>query len=100
MAGQPWTQYSARNLAALDQELEEVRQRGYSIDNGQLREAMVCYGAPVFSAGCGHAIAGIAIGLLSVDVTKSSEATMSGAVRELAARLAHRLGGASRLSRA
>jgi DNA-binding IclR family transcriptional regulator len=96
----PWTQNSVRNLATLYQELEEVKQRGYSIDNGQLREAMVCYGAPVFSASHGHAIAGIAIGLLSIDVTKSSEATMSGAVRELAARLSHRLGGASRLSRA
>lgn len=74
-------------------ELEETRARGYSIDDGQLRDAMVCFGAPVFNATDDHAVAGIAIGLLSGEVNETSTAQVSHAVRTLADKLSHRLGG-------
>lgn len=89
-----WTRRSISGVDALLQELEEVRQRGYSIDDGQLRDAMVCFGAPVFGANDDRAIAGIAIGLLSGEVNDESTAKVSNAVRTLAERLSQRLGGA------
>ena len=89
---EPWTARSVTSLAGLHRELDEVRRRGYSIDNGQLRESMVCFGAPVFGPGTGPAIAGIAIGLLSDDANEETASTVIGAVRELAAQLSRRLG--------
>ncbi len=90
---EPWTSHSVPDLESLLRELEETRQRGYSIDDGQLRDAMVCFGAPVFAAGGERAVAGIAIGLLSGEVNDSSIAQVSHAVRSLAQRLSRRLGG-------
>ncbi|HVX80932.1 MAG: IclR family transcriptional regulator [Devosia sp.] len=90
---EPWTKNSVRSLDALMVELEETRARGYSIDNGQLRDAMVCFGAPVFNATDDHAVAGLAIGLLSGEVNEASTERVSRAVRLIADRLTHRLGG-------
>jgi DNA-binding IclR family transcriptional regulator len=90
---EPWTKRSVPNLKALMRELEETRARGYSIDDGQLRDAMVCFGAPVFAAADDRAVAGIAIGLLSGEVNETSTAQVSHAVRTLADKLSHRLGG-------
>ena len=89
-----WTRRSVPNVDALLDELEETRARGYSIDDGQLRDAMVCFGAPVFGASDDRAVAGIAIGLLSGEVNEESTAKVSNAVRTLAHRLSQRLGGA------
>lgn len=88
-----WTKNSVPNLNALLRELDETRERGYSIDNGQLREAMVCFGAPVFNATEDHAVAGLAIGLLSGEVSDASTERISRAVRLIASQLTHRLGG-------
>ena len=90
---EPWTKRSVPDLKTLLRELEETRERGYSIDDGQLRDAMVCFGAPVFAAADDRAIAGIAIGLLSGEVNETSTAQVSHAVRTLAEKLSHRLGG-------
>jgi DNA-binding IclR family transcriptional regulator len=90
---QPWTKHSVPDLPTLMRELEETRARGYSIDDGQLRDAMVCFGAPVFAATDERAVAGIAIGLLSGEVNEASSAAVSHAVRALASKLSHRLGG-------
>ena len=90
---EPWTKRSVRNLDTFLLELEETRKRGYSIDDGQLRDAMVCFGAPGFGASSDHAVAGIAIGLLSGEANETSSAQVSHAVKTLATRLSHRLGG-------
>jgi DNA-binding IclR family transcriptional regulator len=90
---EPWTKQSVPDLKTLMRELEETRERGYSIDDGQLRDAMVCFGAPVFNASDDHAVAGIAIGLLRGEVNDTSRAQVSHAVRTLADKLSHRLGG-------
>jgi DNA-binding IclR family transcriptional regulator len=89
-----WTRRSVPDVDALLAELAETRARGYSIDDGQLRDAMVCFGAPVFGASDDRAVAGIAIGLLSGEVNDESTAKVSNAVRTLAHRLSQRLGGA------
>lgn len=96
LCGGPWpklfTPSSVRSLKAFKRELEEVRERGYSIDNGQLRQGMFCFGAPVFGADRDTAIAGLAVGLLSVDVTKDTERRYGNDVVRLANELSRRLG--------
>jgi len=91
-----WTKRSVPDLKTLMHELDETRERGYSIDDGQLREAMVCFGAPVFSASDDRAVAGIAIGLLSGEVNEASSNLVSHAVQSLANKLSHRLGGSTK----
>jgi DNA-binding IclR family transcriptional regulator len=88
----PFTPASVRSLKAFKRELEEVRERGYSIDNGQLRQGMFCFGAPVFGANSDTAIAGLAVGLLSVEVSKETAARYGGDVQRLANELSRRLG--------
>jgi IclR family transcriptional regulator, blcABC operon repressor len=87
-----FTKSSVRSLKAFKRELEEVRSRGYSIDNGQLREGMFCFGAPVFGADSQTAIAGIAVGLLSVDVTRETAERYGNDVLRFANELSRRLG--------
>ncbi len=44
----PLTPHSIPNCQALLKELAETRQRGYSIDDRQIRDGMYCIGVPVF----------------------------------------------------
>jgi DNA-binding IclR family transcriptional regulator len=89
----PVTPRSVADVDGLLSELRETRERAYSIDNGQLREAMTCCGAPVFSAGSGGvAVAGVAIALLSGSATDSAVARTGKLVSSFAAELSRRLG--------
>ena len=92
----PMTRSSVRDRAALQVELEKTRERGYSIDDGQLREGMYCFGAPVFSAGSRTAIAGLAVGMLSAEVTPAVAERVGGDLAALAGELSSRLGGGGR----
>ncbi|MGO8264259.1 IclR family transcriptional regulator C-terminal domain-containing protein, partial [Rhizobium ruizarguesonis] len=58
----PLTSRRVKNLASLRQELADIRRRGFSIDNGQVREGMICIGTALRDhTRC--AVAGIAISL-------------------------------------
>ena len=93
----PLTQNSVTGVDALLRELEATRERGYSIDNGQLREAMICFGAPVFGPGNSQsAIAGVAAGVLSAGLSDDHKGEIASWVREFAAELSRRLGAQSR----
>jgi DNA-binding IclR family transcriptional regulator len=93
----PSTSTSVRNVDELLGELAETRKRGYSIDNGQLREAMTCFGAPVFGPGRSTtAIAGIAIAVLANGLSEEHSIEVSGAVRSIAQELSRRLGAPPR----
>lgn len=59
----PMTTRSVRGSDQLLQELSEVRARGFSIDDGQVRESMICIGT-VIRDYTGKAIAGIATSLM------------------------------------
>jgi DNA-binding IclR family transcriptional regulator len=91
----PWTAASVASVDDLLVEMAETRERGYSIENGQLREAMVCLGAPVFGASSTHAIAGVAIGVLAGEADDTVLAEIAATVRRLSAELSQRLGGRS-----
>jgi len=88
------TPASVPNVDALLCELADVRARGFSIDRGQSREGASCFGAPVFYAGGGPALAGVAVALLTASATADAIAATGDTVRRLAARLSTRLGGA------
>ena len=80
------------NVTALIKELAETRERGYSIDDGQVREGMHCFGAPVFDSSGTRAVAGVAVSMLSLDVNAQSQAKAGRAIRRLADRLSQRMG--------
>jgi DNA-binding IclR family transcriptional regulator len=87
------TSKSVPDVQSLLVELEQTRQRGYSIDNGQLRDAMICFGAPVFAAGNGSAaVAGVAMAHLSSTDIEAAGDDLGPVVSQLAADLSRRLG--------
>lgn len=89
-----WTRASVVGIDELLKELDETRRQGYSVDNGQLREAMMCYGAPVFGPNpSGAAIAGVAVGVLSGEGHGSTPGEIIDAVMTLARGLTRRMGG-------
>jgi DNA-binding IclR family transcriptional regulator len=92
----PWperlTPAGAPNLNMLLKQIKEVRRRGYSIDAGEVRDGMHCFGAPVFDSRGGTAVAGVAVSLLSAEVSPAAQEKAGQAIRRLADRLSARLG--------
>ncbi|KWW35094.1 IclR family transcriptional regulator, blcABC operon repressor [Cupriavidus metallidurans] len=95
----PLTRASVATVAALVDELEQVRALGYSIDNGQMRDGMTCFGAPVFDATRSRAAGAIAVSYLTSEIDAPTGKQIGGQVRALADQLSARL-GAGHLSRA
>jgi len=88
----PLTSRSITDLAQLKGELIETQRRGYSIDDGETREGMLCLGAAVRDH-TGKAIAGMAITLMRAEADDSSLKVYGEAIRNSAASLSRRLGG-------
>ena len=88
---EPMTARSAASLAALREELSATRSRGYSIDDGQIREGMVCVGAAVRDHS-GKAIAGLAASLLHSEATEQAIAELGERTRDTAQSLSRQLG--------
>ncbi|MEH0071470.1 IclR family transcriptional regulator C-terminal domain-containing protein [Pannonibacter sp. Pt2-lr] len=85
------TQHSVKDLASLREELAETAARGYSIDDGQIRDGMVCLGAALRDHS-GEAIAGIAISLLRSEATAEAIAGLGTRIRTTAADVSRHLG--------
>lgn len=90
----PLTRASVATAEALADELEQVRDVGYSVDNGQMREAMTCFGAPVFDAFGTRAVGAIAVSYLSSEIDAATGGRIGEQVRALADQLSARLGAA------
>lgn len=90
---EPLTRMSVRHLDDLQREIEMTRQRGYSIDNCQVREGMYCFGAPIMGFSSAQAIGGIAISVLEGEVTAETEREVGGLARACAEKLSRALGG-------
>ncbi len=88
----PLTRSGVADVGALMEELEAVRRVGYSTDNGQMREGMICFGAPVFDASGPQAVAGVAVSYLTHDIDARTGQRIGEQVRELADQLSARLG--------
>lgn len=87
----PLTSRSVTNLAQLEQELESVRTRGFSIDDGQIREGMVCLGAAIRDHS-GAVVAGIAISLTISEASEEKITTLGRTLRQTADALSSKLG--------
>lgn len=88
---QPRTPKSVRSIDALLAELQEIRRNGWSIDNQQVAEGIVCYGAAVLDSR-NRPIAGVAVSLPVDDVTDAWREQIIANVRRIAGRLSHRMG--------
>ena len=82
-------------LDAFLEEVSGVRERGYSIDDGEVRQGMHCFGAPVFDSSGTRAVAGVAVSLLAQETTPAMQEKAGQAIRRLADRLSERMGAPS-----
>lgn len=89
----PLTPRSLRDLAALRDELDVTRRRGFSIDDGEVREGMTCIGA-VLHDHTGKVAAGIAISLITGEADAATIDRLGKDMRETARALSLRLGAA------
>jgi DNA-binding IclR family transcriptional regulator len=92
----PWperlTSAGTPGLGTLFEQIGEIRRRGYSIDRGEVRDGMHCFGAPVFDSSGKSAVAGVAVSLLSLETDPAMQEKAGRAIRALANRLSERLG--------
>ncbi|HEX6137801.1 MAG TPA: IclR family transcriptional regulator [Casimicrobiaceae bacterium] len=86
------TRRSVRDAATLARQLEQIRARGYSIDDEETRDGMICFGAPIFDSGSSEAVAGAAVSMLKAAISRQRTAVAVTAVTRLAAQLSKRLG--------
>ncbi|ASQ12687.1 helix-turn-helix domain-containing protein [Sinorhizobium meliloti] len=87
----PISSRSVKNLTLLRQELADIRTRGFSVDDGQIREGMICIGTAVRDY-TGSAVAGIAISLLESETTPAIIESLGEKIRRSAAILSEQLG--------
>ncbi len=86
------TDHSITSTQKLLADLVVARERGYAEDREETRAGMCCIGAPVFDAAGRHAIAAVAISLVSVEFESPKRSETVARVKELAASLSTRLG--------
>ncbi|MEC9367445.1 MAG: IclR family transcriptional regulator [Pseudomonadota bacterium] len=88
---EPRTPHSVRTLDKLLQELRETRERGYSIDNQQVAEGIICFGASVLDSR-NMPIAGVAVSLLAEQTTEEDRKQIIANVKRITSRLSVRMG--------
>ncbi len=86
------TRRSVGSVAALMRQLDDCRQRGYTVDDEEMAEGMHCFGAPVFAAGRDEAVAAVAVSLIKASTTPRRRDEAIAAIGELAALISERLG--------
>lgn len=89
---EPLTSRSVTDLDALCAELAAVRRRGYSVDDGQVREDMVCFGAPVRDFSGSRAVGGIAISARRSEIDAGRRAELGRTIIAEAGHLSRQLG--------
>lgn len=88
---QPITPTSVQSLKKLEAEMAAVKAKGYSLDDGQLREGMFCIGAAICDRPF-HPVAGIALSLMAVEARPDIVDAMGQRVRALADSVGARMG--------
>lgn len=88
---QPATAASVRSLETLEAEIADIRTKGYSLDNGQLREGMYCIGAAICDRSS-RPVAGIALSMMAAEARPALIEDMGRRVRALADDTASRMG--------
>ena len=95
----PLTRRGPSDIETLLKELAATRKRGYSIDDGGVREGVYAFGAPVFDAS-GAAVAGVAVCLNKALLGTDRGERHVDALRRVALALTQRLGGEPRATAA
>lgn len=86
------TKKKTGGMEGLLKQLAQARKRGYSIDDEETREGMICFGAPVFDSLSGEAVAGVAVSMLKAATDQHQRNLAGQAVKQMARALSERLG--------
>jgi DNA-binding IclR family transcriptional regulator len=89
------TAATVRSIDDLLAQLAVIRRRGYSVDDGETREHMCSFGAPVFDRHSVSAVAGVAISFLKATLDSATRARASEVVKQFASQLSKSLGAVS-----
>lgn len=93
----PWplalTRHSIGSPQLLHEELVQIRQQGYSVDDGQVREGMFCLGAAICNAR-GGVEAGIALSMTKAEAQPDVIEKVASGVMAIARHLSERFGTA------
>lgn len=87
----PRTPRSVQNIEALLDEVRNIRRCGYSVDNEQVAEGVICFGAPVLDAR-NMPIAGVAVSVTAEMLEECSADLIIENVQRISQRLSHRMG--------
>lgn len=85
------TRHSVTSFAALQRQLVKARAAGYALDDEEIVEGMMCFGAPIQSSGQTHAIAAVAVSLIKASVTSRRRQETIKAITTLAHHMTKRL---------
>jgi len=88
------TPASVASLKALEGEMSGIREKGYSLDDGQLREGMFCIGAAIYEQP-NRPSAGIALSMMAAEARPEVIEEIGKRMRALADDVAERMGWAS-----
>ncbi|MGQ3673665.1 IclR family transcriptional regulator [Xanthobacter sp. TB0136] len=88
----PLTARTVSDFDTLERELDQVRARGFSVDDQQVRDGMVCIGAPIFDFSGERAIGGFAISVLAPHLDDAQIDKLGADVIRYAHKLSKRLG--------
>jgi IclR family transcriptional regulator, blcABC operon repressor len=88
---EPLTKNSVQDFSELFAELKQTRTRGYSIDNQQVKDGMVCFGASVLNSR-NRPIAGVAVSLSVGTIKEGDEELIVQSVQDIANKISLRLG--------
>jgi DNA-binding IclR family transcriptional regulator len=86
------TKKSVTDLPTLMKQLSLVKKRGYSQDDEETRDGMICFGAPIFDSRNTEAVAGVGVSLLKADTDAHQKSVAIQAVQLIAAEMSKRLG--------
>ena len=87
----PLTSHSVRDVDELVAEIDRVRAQGYSVDDQQVNEGMLCCGAAVLNAQ-NQPIAGIAVSLSQETFELIGQETIAKSMQEMSKKISFRLG--------
>lgn len=85
------TGHSIQGIDQLLDELRDIRGCGYSCDDQQVAEGIICFGASVLDSR-NRPIAGVAVSLLADELLTEERDRVIGNVLRIASRLSHRMG--------
>ena len=88
---EPLTSHSVQTIERLLEELDETRRNGFSYDDQQVAEGIVCFGASVLDAS-NRPIAGVAVSLPVDRMEQHDRSDIIQNVKRMATRLSHRMG--------